>query len=307
MHRRRLLAICGAMVLLGAVPAYARTIAVVPRVMLRARAPSRLLPGSPGTLAHAIRVADEKRRWTRPHSEGALTERDPDGTCPSEMAIVDERVCVDRWEGALVEIEVDGSMHPWPPSLALDPARRYRAVSAPGVVPQGYISGEQAAAACDAAGKRLCEAAEWRLACAGSQGSVYPYGTRHVEGRCNDHGRAPMLVFHPEVARSWSLVSNTDMNDPRLNELAGTVARTGEHVGCVNDWGLFDMVGNLHEWTADPNGTFQGGYYLDALANGEGCAYRTTAHAFDYHDYSTGFRCCAELTPLPRADLEEDR
>jgi hypothetical protein len=59
------------------------------------------------------------------------------------------------------------------------------------------------------------------------------------------------------------------------------------------------MVGNLHEWTSDPYGTFQGGYYLDTQINGEGCAYRTTAHDFDYHDYSTGFRCCGDLRPPP--------
>jgi formylglycine-generating enzyme required for sulfatase activity len=88
--------------------------------------------------------------------------------------------------------------------------------------------------------------------------------------------------------------------------MEGTLARTGEHAGCVNDWGLYDMVGNLHEWTADPNGTFQGGYYLDTQVNGEGCAYRTTAHPFDYHDYSTGFRCCADLRPGTSMSLGEE-
>jgi formylglycine-generating enzyme required for sulfatase activity len=83
------------------------------------------------------------------------------------------------------------------------------------------------------------------------------------------------------------------MNDPRLNQLEGGLARTGSHPSCTNEYGVYDMVGNLHEWTSDPEGTFQGGYYLDTALNGEGCSYRTTAHDFDYHDYSTGFRCCA--------------
>ena len=52
------------------------------------------------------------------------------------------------------------------------------------------------------------------------------------------------------------------------------------------------MVGNLHDWTAARGGTFRGGYYLDSQINGEGCDYRTTAHAPKYPDYSTGFRCC---------------
>ena len=41
-------------------------------------------------------------------------------------------------------------------------------------------------------------------------------------------------------------------------------------------------------------GTFRGGYYQDTHRNGDGCTYRTTAHDVSYHDYSTGFRCCAD-------------
>ena len=65
------------------------------------------------------------------------------------------------------------------------------------------------------------------------------------------------------------------MNDPELNQLEGTLAQTGEHDGCTNDYGVYDMVGNLHEWVDDPNGTFQGGYYQDTTINGEGCQYVT--------------------------------
>jgi hypothetical protein len=88
------------------------------------------------------------------------------------------------------------------------------------------------------------------------------------------------------------------LNDPGLGQVDGALSRTGEHSDCVNAFGVFDMVGNLHEWVAtdpaSPNGAFQGGYYLDTAQNGDGCSYRTVAHAHDYHDYSTGFRCCAE-------------
>jgi formylglycine-generating enzyme required for sulfatase activity len=87
------------------------------------------------------------------------------------------------------------------------------------------------------------------------------------------------------------------LNDPGLGQVEGALAKTGEHEECVNGFGVFDMVGNLHEWVAtDPStvhGTFAGGYYLDTSLNGDGCNYRTVAHAHDYHDYSTGFRCCA--------------
>ena len=104
-----------------------------------------------------------------------------------------------------------------------------------------------------------------------------------------------MLVFHAAtLKKGWGPL---ELNDPRLDQLDGTVAKTGAFPDCVNDYGVYDMVGNLHEWTADPHGTFQGGYWLDTDLHGEGCAYRTIAHDFGYHDYSTGFRCCAAPEP----------
>jgi hypothetical protein len=94
------------------------------------------------------------------------------------------------------------------------------------------------------------------------------------------------------------------LNDPGLGQVEGALARTGSHAECVNGFGAFDMVGNLHEWVATdpaaPHGTFAGGYYLDTTLNGDGCNYRTVAHAHDYHDYSTGFRCCkGAASPRP--------
>ena len=90
----------------------------------------------------------------------------------------------------------------------------------------------------------------------------------------------------------------TQLNDPRLGQVEGALAKTGSHEVCTSGYGALDMVGNLHEWVKTdpslPHGTFAGGYYLDTALNGDGCQYRTTAHAHDYHDYSTGFRCCAD-------------
>lgn len=90
----------------------------------------------------------------------------------------------------------------------------------------------------------------------------------------------------------------TKLNDPRLGQVEGGVGKTGDHAQCVNAFGVFDMMGNVHEWVATdaslPNGTFAGGYWLDTSQNGDGCEYRTQAHAREYHDYSTGFRCCSD-------------
>jgi hypothetical protein len=225
-------------------------------------------------------------------SEGTLPPVKTNGHCPSEMALIADRFCVDKWEGSLVVRDETGTETPHSPYLPPPADKVVIAKSVAGVVPQGYISPKQAEAACHAAGKRLCQPVEWRAACAGSEGTAYPYGPARVPGKCHDSGASPMLTYHAATAkRGWGL---DELNDPRNNQLEGTVAKTGAFPDCVSDQGVYDMVGNLDEWTADVNGTFQGGYWLDTSEHGEGCAYRTIAHGYEYRDYSTGFRCCAE-------------
>lgn len=214
--------------------------------------------------------------------------------CPPGMAYIppsnasSSGYCIDRYEASLRRTDQD---RPWSPYLT--PERvPVRAVSARGVVPQGYISQRMAAAACAAAGKRLCADTEWTRACRGPQNRTYGYGDRRERGRCNEnHSWHPVVqLFRTAGVALWGHVQ---MNDPQINQLPGTVALTGAHASCGNEYGVFDMVGNLHEWTADPNGTFRGGYYMDTAINGNGCGYVTTAHDTSYHDYSIGFRCCA--------------
>lgn len=205
------------------------------------------------------------------------------------MALVDGRFCIDRWEASLVEVAAGGEL-PFSP-YETPQSRVVRAVSKEGVVPQGYVSRDQAARACAASGKRLCFEAEWALACRGAPPHAYPYGDVREKGACNDSGASPLHVFYPEAPETYSTVR---MNDARLNQQRNTVAKTGTFTRCSSALGVFDMVGNLHEWVMSPRPTFRGGYYLDTHQNGDGCAYRTTAHAAEYHDYSTGFRCCAD-------------
>jgi len=86
----------------------------------------------------------------------------------------------------------------------------------------------------------------------------------------------------------------SQLGHPCINQQPDSLAASGAFEGCATPEGVYDLVGNLHEWSADPSGVFRGGFYADTSRNGEGCAYATTAHNFDYWDYSTGFRCCAD-------------
>jgi hypothetical protein len=221
----------------------------------------------------------------RPTPNEGLTEAPGDPGCLAGMVRVGASLCIDRYEASLVFAD-GASASPYH-----DPgAARVRAVSIGGAVPQGYISGRRAAAACEEAGKRLCTDAEWLRACQGTSASIYPYGDTRQEGVCND-----ARAVHPAIERFgtsadwiWSR-----LDDACINQLPDSLALTGEHEGCVSAEGALDMMGNLHEWTADPAGTFRGGFYADTRLNGDGCLYRTTAHDIDHLDYSTGFRCCA--------------
>lgn len=195
--------------------------------------------------------------------------------------------CVDRWEASLVETTSAGERD-FSPYATIN-GHKVRAVSKPGVVPQAYISRNEADAACRASQKRLCDEDEWVRACEGGQSTTFPYGAERKTGYCNDHGRPPLAALHANNSHTWE-----SMNDARLNQQPGTVARTGAFARCESSYGAFDMVGNVHEWVADPGGTFLGGYYLDTTLNGNGCHYKTVAHDAAYHDYSTGFRCCAD-------------
>ena len=203
--------------------------------------------------------------------------------------------CIDRWEASIVELrdKKEVAHAPFEPVTNL----KVKAVSRSGVVPQGYISKNEAEAACKAANKRLCTGDEWQFACRGKKPTTFPYGDERKDGYCNDSGRAPLASLHPERVGDELYASNAALNDPRINKSPNTVAKTGQFSKCKNAFGVFDMVGNLHEWTADVNGTrgvFRGGYYQDTHRNGDGCKYKTVAHDVSYHDYSTGFRCCAD-------------
>jgi len=214
--------------------------------------------------------------------------------CPSEMATLHDgshAFCIDRYEASLEEIE-NGKSKPHSPFEAVS-GKMVRALSRRGAVPQAYISKTEAEAACGRAQKRLCTESEWVHACEGEAKRLYPYGESKKVNACNDHGKAPVPLLHGNMGEA-AYGSFTAMNDPELNRVPGTLARTGSHAKCKTPEGVFDLVGNLHEWVSDPAGTFRGGYYLDTHRNGEGCHYRTDAHDVSYHDYSTGFRCCRD-------------
>ena len=212
--------------------------------------------------------------------------------CSDDMQLVADAFCIDRYEASTAELASDGKVIAHSPYLPVT-GLRVKALSRKGVVPQAYISRNEAQAACAQSHKRLCTEREWATACKGHAQTTYPYGNQYHPGYCVDTNRVDPLrqLFQSLGSARYQF---SIMNDARLNQVPGTLAPTGSFSRCTNEYEVYDMVGNLHEWTSDPRGTFRGGFYLDSKLNGSGCDYRTVAHPATYHDYSTGFRCCAD-------------
>jgi len=242
-----------------------------------------------------------------------------DPGCPEGMARAG-RSCIDRWEAHLVKRGPEGEILPLTHCDRPPADGDYEARSDPGVFPQAYISRVEAARACKSAGKRLCSMAEWHRACQGKRGSLYPYGAHFQAKKCNSERPHLLSLRFGSDSRRWRY---EDFNDPSLDREPGFLEKTGAFAQCGGEYGVYDLVGNLHEWVSDTvddaliekmdaedvtrnhqpshtgNGVFLGGFFSTHQELGPGCKFTTVAHEPTYHDYSTGFRCCASAAPAP--------
>lgn len=267
-------------------------------------------------VAGAVKAARAASARVEPAAPAVREALSPQAKCRPEMALI-ESTCVDRYEAHLLEAQPDGSLVPHP-HYQRPEKRRYVAASRAGTKPQAYISQLEARDACANAGKRLCTLREWRRACTGPARATYPYGNDYEKGRCNVGKKHLLSLLHGADAAGWTY---DDFNDPALDKMEGFLALTGEYTGCTSSEGVADLVGNLHEWVADRvdstlphklplpaiiqrrigrhagNGIFMGGFFSTLNQHGEGCDFTTAAHHPGYHDYSTGFRCCADADP----------
>lgn len=142
--------------------------------------------------------------------------------------------------------------------------------------PWNLVTLAEARDACVRVGKRLCTGSEWKLACQGGQADrTYPYGSSYDGSACRD----------------WN---NGQASNPYVT---GSATRCEGGVA-----GLFDMVGNVAEWTDSGDGTdlatgvVRGGSF--ASQDQPSCLAESTTAVTSQLIY-VGFRCCADGVSSP--------
>ena len=130
--------------------------------------------------------------------------------------------------------------------------------------PRDMVSHEEAVSLCEQAGKHLCTIEEWQAACRGKDKTRFSYGDGYKQNKCNTNTKAMKRSGRKEQCRSW--------------------------------WGMYDMNGNLWEWTSSTSKDHPNMFLVAGGAwntnNGSQC----TESKFSFYPQnqypSVGFRCC---------------
>ncbi|MDX9722009.1 MAG: SUMF1/EgtB/PvdO family nonheme iron enzyme [Myxococcota bacterium] len=147
------------------------------------------------------------------------------------------------------------------------------ACSVPAALPWAQVTHEMAKQACEAVGKRLCTEEEWRAAC-GSLGAnyAYPYAANYDASRCNgDDGSG-----------------NTSL------------APTASFDTCLSLQKVFDLSGNVREWTSDGDAgpaLMGGGFGSGKFDLSCEVPFRPTEGVNYEPGTGDGFRCCRSSAP----------
>ena len=129
-------------------------------------------------------------------------------------------------------------------------------------VPRTSVSLSDARQVCATRGLRLCTDVEWDQACRGPAQASFPYGQSYDPLRCNTAGKAP-----------------------------GVIRPTGSMPRCRSAAGVYDMSGNVAEWSA--SGAQRGGSAFVGPPHGR-CSHAVRNGNLAGAD-DVGFRCCGGL------------
>ena len=140
----------------------------------------------------------------------------------------------------------------------------YEYPNQPDATPKDMVSQEEAARICANEGKHLCSIQEWQAACRGKDGFKYSYGNSYKQNKCN---------------------TNTKL-----------AKRSGRKTQCRSWYGMYDMNGNLWEWTSSTSKQHPDKFLVAGGAwntNNESSCSENKFSFYPQNQYpSVGFRCC---------------
>lgn len=134
-----------------------------------------------------------------------------------------------------------------------------------GAAPRTLVAFAEAKQACEGVGKRLCSEEEWERACKGEKNSRFAYGDSKDARACHGQDKSPIA--------------------------------SGSMASCKSSFGVFDLTGNVAEWTSSRYAPGAGGKAVkgapgEALAR---CAGRRLV-ADSKKEPGLGFRCCRDAS-----------
>jgi len=172
------------------------------------------------------------------------------------------------WEEAKYDMASDNicgkNAYPVPVGAKTVCVDAYEYPNQPDATPKDMVSQEEAARICSSEGKHLCTIDEWQAACRGKDGFKYSYGNSYKQSKCNTNTKAAKRSGRKTQCRSW--------------------------------WGMYDMNGNLWEWTSTTSKQHPDKFLVAGGAWNTNNESRCSESKFSFYPQnqypSVGFRCC---------------
>ncbi len=148
-----------------------------------------------------------------------------------------------------------------------------------------YVNWHESQKMCVSDSKRLCTEDEWTFACEGEEALPYPYGYDRDKDACLVD--KPWRWFDPSAYGSKKEAIIKELDRLWQGVPAGSLSK------CKSPFGVYDMTGNVDEYTKSNAGTnpatLKGGYWGPVRTR---CRPTTKAHGPQHAFYQQGFRCC---------------